>query len=82
MSRTHKLGRLILAKREGKGWSQTKLADEAGVSQPAVSDWEQGLKSPSIQSLFALRDAFPLDAHEFEVWLELAGQAKRKRGVA
>ena len=39
-------GDLIREKREGRGLTQGQLAEAVGVSQPAVSDWENGVSYP------------------------------------
>lgn len=49
------LGVLFRAFREHRGWSQSKLADEAGgVPRTAVAHLEQGLRLPAVQHLRAL----------------------------
>lgn len=39
--------------------SQQQLADEIGVSQPAISAWLNGADLPSTESLRKIRQAFP-----------------------
>lgn len=36
------LGRSVREVREARGWSQTQLADAAGMTQPAVARFEAG----------------------------------------
>ena len=42
---------LIRTTREGAGLSQDALAARAGTSQPAVSRYESGASSPSVETL-------------------------------
>ena len=44
--------------REAKGIQQKSLAIDLGVSQPTVSDWESGRKTPSARSTQKLADYF------------------------
>jgi transcriptional regulator with XRE-family HTH domain len=58
-----KIGHRIRGSRESKGISQGELARRLGVSQPSVSDWENGKSEPSVDNLRAL-------AVELDVWFE------------
>ncbi|MEM7345283.1 MAG: helix-turn-helix transcriptional regulator [Chloroflexota bacterium] len=40
-------GELVKILREHKGWSQSELAQEMGVRQQTISEWETGMYSPS-----------------------------------
>lgn len=49
--------------REERGIDQKVLAIDLNVSQPTISDWENGRKTPSVENLVRLADYFsvPLD---------------------
>ena len=47
-------GATLAKLREGRGWSQAKLAEKAGVSPETVAAWESGREFPSQQQLLAL----------------------------
>ncbi|MGW4736789.1 helix-turn-helix domain-containing protein [Nocardia xishanensis] len=47
----YELGRQIRAAREARGWSQTELANRAGMRQHAVSRLEAGDVVPTITTL-------------------------------
>lgn len=51
--------------REQRGLSQKQLADVAGLSQRAVSHWEQGLRQPTWDAVQALCDALGVDCEAF-----------------
>lgn len=51
-------GQQIRAARRAAGLSQCELADLLGVSQPAVSSWENGHALPDMNHVTALRDLF------------------------
>lgn len=58
-----KIGSRIRESREQKALSQSELARRLGVSQPTVSDWENGKTEPSVDNLRTL-------AVELDVWFE------------
>lgn len=58
-----KIGNRIRESREEKTLSQSELARRLGVSQPTVSDWENGKTEPSVDNLRTL-------AVELDVWFE------------
>lgn len=43
------VGKQIRTIRESKGISQSELAENAGISQPALCQIERGTKNPSLQ---------------------------------
>ena len=47
-------GSTVTKLREGRGWSQAKLAEKAGVSQESVAAWESGREFPAQEQLLAL----------------------------
>lgn len=50
--------------REAKGWSQTKLAEESGLSQSFIHAIEAGKKSPTMRSLWKLSKALGVPISE------------------
>src|SRR5262245_25483855 len=52
--------------REAAQWSQKQLAEAAGVSQKAVSNWEQGEREPGWLAVLALARALGVDCRAFE----------------
>jgi transcriptional regulator with XRE-family HTH domain len=56
----YQLGAAVRGLREAKGWSQTQLAREAGMTQPAVARFEAGGTIPTLPVL--QRFARALDA--------------------
>lgn len=69
---TTALGRLIRSKREAMGISQTALSKLAGVSQPTVSDWENGICAPTPARLNVLLRVLSIEDHEY---LRVLGKA-------
>ena len=51
------LGRRIRQLRKTKGWSQERLADEAGMHRTYMWGIEQGVRNPSIRHLTQVADA-------------------------
>lgn len=52
-------GLRIRQMREARGWTQQELAQKAGVSRPAVTQWESGkTKDPKRGSLLGIAHAF------------------------
>ncbi|HEV8580137.1 MAG TPA: helix-turn-helix transcriptional regulator [Thermoanaerobaculia bacterium] len=78
------IGRRIGRLRQRKGWSQTELAQQLGVSLDRVSSWERGRYLPAIDGLLALRWALGVSMDELltgeppepalsrERWIEVA----------
>jgi transcriptional regulator with XRE-family HTH domain len=54
------LGASVRSMRERRGWTQARLADAAGMTQPAVARFEAGGTIPTLQVLDRLARA--LDA--------------------
>lgn len=52
--RDMEFGSTLAKLREGRGWSQAKLAEKAGVSQETVAAWEGGREFPAQEQLLAL----------------------------
>ncbi|MFE9582734.1 helix-turn-helix domain-containing protein [Nocardia sp. NPDC006044] len=57
----YELGRTIRQMREERGWSQTNLADAAGMTQSAVARFEAGGTVPSLPVLERLAHALDAD---------------------
>ncbi|MEV6215927.1 helix-turn-helix transcriptional regulator [Nocardia sp. NPDC051833] len=55
------LGRTIRGMRESRGWSQSALADAAGMTQSAVARFEAGGTVPSLPVLERLARALDAD---------------------
>nr|WP_249358690.1 helix-turn-helix transcriptional regulator [Nocardia cyriacigeorgica] len=53
----YELGRTIRQLREERGWSQTRLAESAGMTQSAVARFEAGGTIPSLPVLERLAAA-------------------------
>lgn len=50
--------------RKQKHWSQARLAEEAGISPNFISHIEQGIKNPSLESLYFLAKAFSIQPYQ------------------
>jgi ribosome-binding protein aMBF1 (putative translation factor) len=51
------LGKRIRHLRQGRGWSQEHLADEAGMHRTYMWGIERGVRNPSLRHLTQLADA-------------------------
>ena len=51
------LGRRVRKLRTDRGWSQERLADEAGMHRTYMWGIEQGMRNPSVRHLVRLADA-------------------------
>jgi HTH-type transcriptional regulator/antitoxin HipB len=54
------LAEAVRARREELGWSQRKLAERAGMTQPGVARFEAGGTTPTLPLLERLADALDL----------------------
>lgn len=59
-------GRTIAAARQFVGWSQSKLASEAGVARRTIADYETELRRPAARTFLAIHDA--LNAAGVRFW--------------
>lgn len=59
-----------------RGWSQRRLAKASGVGQSRISDYERGLKTPTMRSLERIAAALGVSAVDL---FELAAVARRFR---
>ena len=62
------LQRAIRKARKKRRWTQLELAHRLGVSQSAISFWERGIESPSLEHLVELVTLLP------EIFEQLARQ--------
>jgi ribosome-binding protein aMBF1 (putative translation factor) len=53
----YELGKTVREMREQRGWTQTQLAEAAGMTQPAVARFEAGGTVPTIPVLDRLAQA-------------------------
>ena len=47
----NKIGAFISERRKAKGWTQNQLAEKLGITDKAISKWENGRSMPDL-SLF------------------------------
>lgn len=57
----HRFGRLIRARRSELGITQVALARSLLMSQPAISQWEDGKTLPTAQAMVGLLRALELE---------------------
>jgi transcriptional regulator with XRE-family HTH domain len=58
---TYELGRSVRSLRDRKGWSQSQLARDAGMTQSAVARFEAGGTVPTLPVLERLAHALDAD---------------------
>jgi transcriptional regulator with XRE-family HTH domain len=58
-------GKRLKELREAEGWSQTELAERAGLTKAGIADIEQGRRQPSWGTAVALAKALQLEVKEF-----------------
>ena len=58
------IGNVIRKLRERRKWSQTVLADFAGLSRSHLSEIENGLKSPNLSTLWRIAEAFDMQTSD------------------
>ncbi|MGE8004343.1 helix-turn-helix transcriptional regulator [Lysinibacillus sp. NPDC093216] len=55
----------LVSLRKNKNWTQRDLAEIMQVSQQAVSEWEQGTRSPTFKKAKKLADLFETPIESF-----------------
>ncbi|WP_081721898.1 helix-turn-helix domain-containing protein [Geminisphaera colitermitum] len=63
-------GQVLRDYRTRKGWSQMKLAMEAGMHLNALGNLERGLHNPSLQTIFLLCQALEVSMTKFMASVE------------
>ncbi|MGM0479147.1 MAG: helix-turn-helix domain-containing protein [Bacteroidota bacterium] len=53
-----KIAVVMTSLRKEKGWSQTDLANQSGVSREMISKYERGIAIPSVDAAKKIADAF------------------------
>lgn len=59
-----KIGRFIAACRKKKGWTQSQLAEQLGLSDKAVSKWERGKSLADVSLFLPLCDLLDITLNE------------------
>lgn len=52
------IAKTLKSMRRQQGWSQDRLATTSGLTQAAISNYENGITSPGLDSLVALATAY------------------------
>ena len=47
--------------RNGKGITQTELAEKIGVTKGCISNWERGYRDPGLSEIYAVSEALGID---------------------
>jgi transcriptional regulator with XRE-family HTH domain len=58
------VGKHVHARRAGKGWTQTDLADRVGISRQALSAIERGDGMPATETMYALAGALRCEVYD------------------
>ncbi len=62
--RDYEFGNLVYKLRKDKGLTQSQLGEKLGVSNKAVSKWENGVAKPNVDLLYKLADFFEISVDE------------------
>lgn len=79
MSRFDKIGKALILLREKADLSQKELARMAGITPGMLSNYENGVTMPSLDSLGKLLDALGVDLARFEVALDVVNDRSLRR---
>ena len=79
---TKKFGKLCLDKRRELGISINKLAQKANVSLGALSAFENGTNTPSVNTLLSITNALNLEDELCNMILSLSSSSKSKQSSA
>ena len=74
MGRFDKFGKAIVALRRERSWSQKELARESGLSAAMLSNYEHGVKKPTLDNLGKILDAFGLHLGKLDDALDLVNE--------
>lgn len=79
MARFDNVGKALLFLRELDNKSQKKLAAEAGITGAMLSNYETGIKKPSLDSLGKILDALDLHLGPLDDALDAVNRRERRR---
>lgn len=77
---TARLGAMLRARREDRGWSRSRLAERAGVAAGNIVTYEAGTSAPSLEYLGRLAWALDLGLGDFEAFASPWAEARRRWG--
>jgi transcriptional regulator with XRE-family HTH domain len=81
MAQEHEhFGERLRELRVEKGWTQADLAERAGVSQRAITQWERSLRQPTWANVIALAGALGVATDAFRTEPAQSAPEKRKAG--
>lgn len=60
----NEIGRRIALARKSRGWTQEDLGERSGHHKQSISEWERGNRTPQIDTLGKLADAFGITLEE------------------
>jgi transcriptional regulator with XRE-family HTH domain len=67
-----RLGQRVRGLRKARGWNQDDLAQHSGLGRTYISNFERGLKNPSLRTLFIFAGGFEMTLVEFLEGIEIA----------
>lgn len=73
----NRLGDHLLKRREDKGWTLAEVQEETGLDKAVLSRVERGESTPSMATLYKLRDFYALGSDEFYSWLDMLEKRER-----
>jgi transcriptional regulator with XRE-family HTH domain len=71
------VGKALRAVRENQGWTQNDVANNLGMAQPRLSQYENGTRALSVNSLASLGDFYCQPVSEFFPSQDEIDQARR-----
>lgn len=74
-----KTGNFLKALRRERGWTQSRLAGQLGVSEKTVSKWETGRGLPEVSLMLPVCEALGITVNELLAGERLSAEAYRER---
>lgn len=78
---TARLGAMLRARREERGWSRSRLAERAGIPAGNIGTYEAGASAPGLEYLGRLAWALDLGLGDFEALASPWAEARRRWGL-
>lgn len=78
----NRLGRRLRKLRTDRNWTLAYVSENHGIDKAVLSRVERGDSTPSLATLYRLRDAYVVDDETFLTWLDMVREREHNGDAA